>query len=76
MLTRTGTEHGGRHKDVAPMGLVSPAAETRKPGLCLQTQSARGRNTVFYIRKPQTSLEIELRDYYHVIFAKYRAKAT
>lgn len=75
-FTRAGTERGGRHEEVAVMGLVSPAAETRKPGLCLQTQAARGRNTLFYIKKSQTSLETVLRDYYHVIFAKYRAKAT
>lgn len=76
MFTRARTERVGKHEEMAPVGLVSPAAETRKPGLCLQTQSARGRNILFYIRKPKTLLETELRDYYHVIFAKYRAKAT
>lgn len=75
-FTHIGTEHGGRHKEVALMGLVSSAAETRKLGLCLQMQAATGRETLFYIRKPQTLLETELRDYYHVIFAKYREKAT
>lgn len=39
-------------------------------------QATTGRETLFYIRKPQTLLETELRDYYHVIFAKYREKAT
>lgn len=52
MFTRARTERVGKHEEMAPVGLVSPAAETRKPGLCLQTQSARGRNILFYIRKP------------------------
>lgn len=52
------------------MGLVSPAAETRKPGLCLQMQAATGRDTLVYIWKLQTLLETEQRDYYHLIFAK------
>jgi len=58
------------------MGLVSPAAESRNPGLHLQTQAATDRDTLFHVRKHQTLLETELSDYYHVIFAKYRAKAT
>lgn len=39
MFTHVGTERGGRHKEVALMGLVSAAAETRKPGSCLQMQA-------------------------------------
>lgn len=70
-----GTEHGGRHKEVTPMGLMSPAAETRKPDLCLQMKAATGRNAPFYIRKLQTLLEAELRDHYHVIFCKIYRKS-
>lgn len=75
MFTRAGTERVGRHEEVAPMGLVSPAAETRKPGLCLQTQSARGRNILFYIRKPQTSLETELKGLLSRHFCKIQSKS-